>query len=98
VDGPHRFTILAAGISRLEIDGVLVASGERVFGQVFHGPPLPVSGVANLRAGHPVSIRLDLWSGTAWPVMDLGIGGGNVQLGWQPPTRESRRPCTGRRL
>ena len=85
VDGPHRFTVLAAGISRLEIDGKLVAAGEREFGQVFDGPPLPVSGMAVLRAGHPVSIRLDYSSRTAWPVMDLGIGGGNVQLGWQPP-------------
>ena len=84
VDGPHRFTVLAAGISRLEIDGKLVAAGEREFGQVFDGPPLPVSGMAVLRAGHPVSIRLDYSSRTAWPVMDLGIGG-NVQLGWQPP-------------
>jgi beta-glucosidase len=83
VDGPHRFTVLAAGISRLEIDGKLVAAGEREFGQVFDGPPLPVSGMAVLRAGHPVSIRLDYSSRTAWPVMDLGIGG-NVQLGWQP--------------
>jgi beta-glucosidase len=85
VDGPHRFTVLAAGISRLEIDGVLVASGEREFGRLFDGPPLPVSGVANLRAGHPVSIRLDYCSATAWPVMEPGVGGGNVQLGWQTP-------------
>ncbi len=85
VDGPHRFTVLAAGISRLVIDGVLVASGEREFGQVFDGPPLPVSGMADLRAGHPVSIRLDYNSTTAWPVLEPGVGGGNVQLGWQPP-------------
>jgi beta-glucosidase len=85
VDGPHRFTILAAGISRLEIDGALVASGEREFGQLFDGPHLPVSGVANLTAGHPVSIQLDFWSGTAWPVMEPGVGGANIQLGWQPP-------------
>jgi beta-glucosidase len=85
VDGPHRFTVLAAGISRLEIDGKLVAAGEREFGQVFDGPPLPVSGVAALRAGQPVSIRLDYNSSTAWPVIEPGVGGGNVQLGWQPP-------------
>ena len=85
LDGPHRFTVLAAGISRLEIDGTLVAAGEREFGQVFDGPPLPVSGMVDLRAGRPVSIRLDYSSATAWPVMDLGIGGGNVQLGWHPP-------------
>ena len=85
LDGPHRFTVLAAGISRLEIDGTLVAAGEREFGQVFDGPPLPVSGMVDLRAGRPVGIRLDYSSATAWPVMDLGIGGGNVQLGWHPP-------------
>jgi beta-glucosidase len=85
VDGPHRFTVLAAGITRLEIDGRLVAAGEREFGQVFDGPPLPVEGTADLRAGHPVAIRLDYSSATAWPVMDLGLGGGNVRLGWQPP-------------
>jgi beta-glucosidase len=85
VDGPHRFTVLAAGISRLEIDGKLVAAGEREFGQVFDGPPLPASGVAALRAGQPVSIRLDYNSSTAWPVIEPGVGGGNVQLGWQPP-------------
>jgi beta-glucosidase len=85
VGGPHRFTVLAAGITRLEIDGTLVAAGEREFGQVFDGPPLPVSGTIDLRAGHPAAIRLDYNSATAWPVMDLGLGGGNVRLGWQPP-------------
>ena len=85
VDGLHRFTVLAAGISRLEIDGKLVAAGEREFGQVFDGPALPASGVAALRAGQPVSIRLDYNSSTAWPVIEPGVGGGNVQLGWQPP-------------
>jgi beta-glucosidase len=41
--------------------------------------------VAELRAGHPVGIRLDYDSSTAWPVIEPGVGGGNVQLGWQPP-------------
>jgi len=85
VDGPHRFTVLAAGATRLEIDGAVLAAAEQEFGQVFDGPPLPVSGVAELRAGRPVSIRLDYNSSTAWPVMEPGVGGGNVQLGWQPP-------------
>jgi beta-glucosidase len=85
VDGPHRFTILAAGISRLVVDGTVVAAGEREFGQVFDGPPLPVSGTVDLRAGHPVSIRLHYNSSTAWPVLEPGVGGGNVRLGWQPP-------------
>jgi beta-glucosidase len=84
-DGPHRFTVLAAGITRLEIDGHLVAAGEREFGQVFDGPPLPASGVVDLRAGQPVGIRLDYSSATAWPVLAPGVGGGNVRLGWQPP-------------
>jgi beta-glucosidase len=86
VDGLHRFTVLAAGVVRLEIDGTPVAAGEREFGQVFDGPPLPVSGEADLRAGRPVAIRLDYSSTTAWPPHpELGIGGGNVRLGWQPP-------------
>ena len=85
MDGGHRFTVLAAGITRLEIDGTMVAAGEREFGQVFDGPPLPVEGTIDLRAGRPVAIRLDYNSTTAWPVMDLGLGGGNVRLGWQPP-------------
>jgi hypothetical protein len=85
VDGPHRFTVLAARIIRLQIDGALVAAGEREFGQVVDGPPLPVSGVADLRAGRPVGIRLDYSSSTAWPVLEPGVGGGNVRLGWQPP-------------
>ena len=85
MDGPHRFTILAAGIIRLEIDGELVAAGEREFGQVFDGPPLPVEGTVDLRAGRPVAIRLDYWSATAWPVIEPGVGGGNARLGWQPP-------------
>src|SRR4029453_15075162 len=85
VDGPHRFTVLAAGITRLEIDGTLVAAGEREFGQVFDGPPLPVSGTIDLTSGRPAAVRLDYNSSTAWPVMDLGLGGGNVRLGWQPP-------------
>jgi hypothetical protein len=66
VDGLHRFSVLAAGISRLVVDGAVVA-GEREFGQVFDGPALPVSGEAGLRAGRPVSIRLDYSSATAWP-------------------------------
>ena len=85
VDGPHRFTVLAAGITRLEIDGKLVAAGEREFGQVFDGPPLPVSGTVDLRAGRPVGVRLDYSSATSWPVIEPGVGGGNVRLGWQPP-------------
>ena len=86
VDGLHRFTVVAAGISRLVVDGVVVAAGEREFGQVFDGPALPVSGEADLRAGRPVSILLDYSSSTAWPPFPaLGVGGGNVQLGWQPP-------------
>ena len=85
VDGPHGFTVLAAGISRLEIDGTPVAAGEREFGQVFDGPPLPVSGTIDLRAGRPVAIQLDYSSATAWPVIEPGVGGGNVRLGWQPP-------------
>jgi beta-glucosidase len=84
-DGPHRFTVLAAGITRLEIDRHLVATGEREFGQVFDGPPLPVSGMVDLRAGQPVGIRLDYSSATAWPMLAPGVGGGNLQLGWQPP-------------
>ena len=63
------------------------------------GPPLPVSGVANLRAGQPVSIRLDYSSGTAWPVMEPGVGGANVRLGWQPPGHpHPRGRPAGRRL
>lgn len=86
MDGLHRFTVVAAGISRLVVDGVVVAAGEREFGQVFDGPALPVSGEADLRAGRPVSILLDYSSTTAWPPFpELGVGGGNVQLGWQPP-------------
>jgi beta-glucosidase len=90
MDGPHRFTVLAAGITRLVIDGTLVASGEREFGEVFDGPPLPVGGTADLRAGHPVGIRLDYSSSTAWPVIEPGVGGGSVQLGWQPPDTHIR--------
>jgi beta-glucosidase len=86
VDGTHRFTVLAAaGITRLEIDGKLVAAGEREFGQVFDGPPLPVGGRIDLQAGRPAGIRLDYSSATAWPVIEPGVGGGNVRLGWQPP-------------
>jgi beta-glucosidase len=85
VDGPHRFTVLAAGIIRLEIDGQLVAAGEREFGQVFDGPPLPVSGTADLRAGRPAAIRLAYSSATAWPVIEPGVGGGNLRSGPAPP-------------
>jgi beta-glucosidase len=84
VDGPHRFTVLPAGIVRLEIDGRVVAAGEREFGQEFGGPALPVSGTAELRAGRPVPLRLDYSSATAWVVPELGLSG-NVRLGWQPP-------------
>jgi beta-glucosidase len=43
----------------------------------------------NLRAGQPVSIRLDYSSATAWVVEELGLGG-NVRLGWQPPDTQIR--------
>jgi beta-glucosidase len=91
VDGPHRFTVLAAGITRLEVDGQLVAAGEREFGQVFDGPPLPTGGTAELRAGRPVAVRLDYSSATAWPVIEPGVGGGNLRLGWQPPDDRIQR-------
>jgi beta-glucosidase len=41
--------------------------------------------MVDLHAGRPVGIRLDHSSATAWPVIEPGIGGGNVRLGWQPP-------------
>jgi beta-glucosidase len=84
LDGPHRFTVLPAGIVQLHIDGALVAAGEREFGQEFGGPALPVSGRVDLRAGQPASIQLDYSSATAWVIEELGLGG-YVRLGWQPP-------------
>jgi beta-glucosidase len=83
-DGPHRFTVLASGIVTLQMDGTVVAAGQREFGQEFGGPALPVSGSADLRAGQPVTIQLDYNSATAWVMPDLGLGG-DVRLGWQPP-------------
>jgi beta-glucosidase len=92
VDGPHRFTVLPAGIVRLEVDGAVVAAGEREFGREFGGPALPVSGAAQLHAGQPASIRLEYSSATAWVVPELGLGG-NVRLGWRS-ARPSRRCCS----
>ena len=57
----------AAGIVQLHVNGAVIAAGEREFGQVFGGPPLPVCGSVDLRAGHPVPIQLDYTSATAWP-------------------------------
>ena len=50
---------------------------------MFDGPPLPVGGMAELRAGHPVSTGSTKQHRLARP--GAGVGGGNVRLGWQPP-------------
>ena len=92
VDGLHRFTVLAAGISRLEIDGKLVAAGEREFGQVFDGPALPASGVAAPRAGQPVSIRPDHNTRPPGRSLSPGLAAGTSSWAGNLPTAASRRP------
>jgi beta-glucosidase len=92
VDGPHRFTILAAGISRLVVDGTVVAAGEREFGQVFDGPPLPVP--ARSTCGPATRSASGSTTTAAPPGPSWSPGSAAGTSGWDGShrTRASRRP------
>jgi len=81
--GTYRFSLYAAGISRLLIDGNLVARGDTeavdLAATGFPGsPPLGAHGLIDLTAGVPVPIVVEYSIGSA-------IGGSTLRLGWQPP-------------
>lgn len=81
--GTYRFSLSAPGISRLRIDGTLVASAdtEAVDGTPLGFPGSPVfsaQGVVTLTSGVPVSITVEYSIGSSF-------SGTALHLGWQPP-------------
>ena len=81
--GTYRFSLSAPGISRLLIDGMLVASAdvEAVDGAAAGFPGSPVfaaQGVVNLTADVPSAITVEYSVGSS-------IAGSELRLGWQPP-------------
>jgi beta-glucosidase len=77
--GLHRFSLLQAGIARLYVDGRLVAGGYREGTSFLAGPAYPLQATVRLRAGVPVSIRIDYTSSAQ-------LFGAQVHLAWQPPS------------
>lgn len=80
--GLYRFSLMQAGIARLFVDGELIASGYREATQFVAGPPYPVQGAVSLRAGKPVSIRIEYTS-------KAQLFGAQIHLAWQPPSASS---------
>lgn len=81
--GTYRFSLSASGISRLLVDGTLVASadteGVDSAAAGFPGSPIfAAQGLVDLTAGVPVSIVVEYSIGSS-------ISGSVVHLGWQPP-------------
>jgi beta-glucosidase len=77
--GLHRFTLMQAGLARLVVDGREIAGGYREGTQFIVGPNYPTSGNAFLRAGTPVSIRIEYSS-------KANLFGAQVHFQWQPPS------------
>ncbi|MFI0240452.1 beta-glucosidase [Streptomyces sp. NPDC016845] len=77
--GPHRFSLLPAGTTRLTIDARTVVTGTRHSRRFFLGPfDYPLHGTADLTAGRPVTVEITYTNATA----DTGTCG--LTLGWQP--------------
>jgi len=86
--GRYQFSLSAAGLSRLKIDGKLVASTDTEF---MVGAPrwpgasdLSSRGSIVLRKGRAVSISVEYSSG-------LSIAGAALHLGWTPPSDQLER-------
>jgi beta-glucosidase len=77
--GLHRFTLMQAGLAHLFVDGREIASGYRETTQFIVGPRYPTSGTAFLRAGKPVSIRIEYSS-------KANLFGAQIHFQWQPPS------------
>ncbi len=77
--GLYRFSLTQAGIAHLFVDGKLIASGYREATQFVAGPAYPVQGAVSLRAGKPVSIRIEYTS-------KAQLFGAQIHLAWQPPS------------
>jgi beta-glucosidase len=77
--GLHRFTLMQAGLAHLFVDGREIAGGYREGTQFIVGPQYPTSGTAFLRAGKPVSIRIEYSS-------KANLFGPQIHLEWQPPS------------
>ena len=77
--GLHRFTLMQAGLAHLFVDGREIASGYREGTQFIVGPSYPTSGSAFLRAGRPVSIRIEYSS-------KANLFGPQIHFQWQPPS------------
>jgi beta-glucosidase len=78
--GLYRFSLMQAGIARLFVDGREIASGYREGVQFIAGPRYPTSsGAVVLRAGKPVSVRIEYTS-------KANLFGAQVHFSWQPPS------------
>ena len=77
--GLHRFTLMQGGLAHLFVDGREIASGYREGTQFLVGPSYPTSGSAFLRAGKPVSIRIEYSS-------KANLFGAQIHFQWQPPS------------
>jgi beta-glucosidase len=78
--GLYRFSLMQAGIAHLFVDGREIAGGYREGVQFIVGPQYPTSsGAVFLRAGRPVSVRIEYTS-------KANLFGAQVHFSWQPPS------------
>jgi beta-glucosidase len=84
--GLYRFSLLQAGITRLFVDGKLIASGYREGIQFLAGPTYTTQGIAELTAGTPVSIRIEYTSNSQ-------LFGAQIHFQWQPPSASQIGPA-----
>jgi beta-glucosidase len=77
--GLYRFSLLQAGLATLWVDGQRVGPAYREGVQFIAGPRYPMQAAVRLKAGKPVSIRVDYSSSAQ-------LFGAQVHLAWQPPS------------
>jgi beta-glucosidase len=80
--GLYRFSLTMSGTARFYLGGRLIVHGDDEFFGGSENPgvgTITFQGVAELKAGHPVPIRLDYSNGAS-------VAGPAIRLGWQPPT------------
>ena len=77
--GLYRFSLLQAGLAKLFIDNRLVTSGYREGTQFIVGPFYPLQAAVPLKAGKPVSVRIEYTS-------KANLFGAQIHFSWQPPS------------
>lgn len=92
LDGVHRFSMALAGVAHITIDDTEIALGSRE-AVSFMGPPCPVTGTADLRAGVPVRVTVTYETGAAITAPDIGMVGPTIRLGWLEPDDGVARAC-----